>query len=319
MRIVVTGANGFIGRAVCQAAIDRGISVYATTRDPYLCAVGITNVVVGALDTQTNWTRALSNVDVVIHLAARVHIMHERTSDPLSEFRRVNTDATRHLAQSAAAQGVKRIVYVSTIKVNGEETHHGQRYTETDSARPQDAYAISKWEAEQALQQVSIDTGLEVTIVRPPLVYGTDVKGNFAHMLRVVKLGLPLPLASVSNQRDLIYLGNFVDALLHCAHHPNAGGQTYLVSDGVAISTPELLRQIGYAMHVTPHLLPCPLSWLTWGGKLLGLSAQLDRLLGSLQIDSSKIRHQLGWQAPFTLEQGLQAMFTHPLHTDTTP
>jgi len=262
-------------------------------------------VTVGEVNSQTDWSAALAGVDLVIHLAARVHVMHETSIDPLDEFRRTNVHGTEHLARTAAAHGVKRLIFVSSIKVNGEETIGGNSYTELDVNSPQDPYGVSKMEAEQALHRVAQETGLEVVIVRPPLIYGPGVKGNFAQMFKVLVKGIPLPLASVRNLRSLLYLGNFVDALRTCATHPAAAGKTYLVSDGENISTPELLRQLGAAMGHPARLLPCPPALLKLAGRLLGRSDQIDRLLGSLQVDSSKIRRELDWQPPFTLKEGL--------------
>ncbi|MDX8379204.1 MAG: NAD-dependent epimerase/dehydratase family protein, partial [Gallionella sp.] len=223
------------------------------------------------------------------------------------EFRAVNVAGTACLAHAAAAAGVKRLVYVSSIKVNGEATCGDVKFTETDESSQQDPYGISKWEAEQVLHRVAAETGLEVVIVRPPLVYGAGVKGNFAQMLKVLSQGIPLPLASIDNQRSLIYVENLVDALILCGTHPDAAGQTYLVSDGEAISTPDLLRQLGAAMGHPARLLPCPQVLLRLAGRLIGKSDQIERLLGSLQVDSGKIRRELGWTPPFTMEQGLYA------------
>jgi nucleoside-diphosphate-sugar epimerase len=252
--------------------------------------------------------------------------MHEAAENPLEEFRKVNVAGTEHLARSAAACGVKRLVFVSSIKVNGEGTFpvsskskkippspplqkwgiNKTAFSEVDEACPQDPYGVSKWEAEQALHRVAAETGLEVVIVRPPLVYGAGVKGNFAQMLKVLSKGIPLPLASVGNLRSLVYIGNFVDALLICATHSAAAGQTYLVSDGEDVSTPDLLRQLGAAMGHPARLLPLPPALLRLAGRLIGKSDQIDRLLGSLQVDSSKIRHELGWKPPYTLQEGLR-------------
>ncbi len=262
---------------------------------------------VGALDVQTDWSAALAGVGVVIHLAARVHVMHDTAADPLEEFRRVNVAGTEHLARCAAASGVKRMVYVSSIKVNGEETPDGRIYSEQDIPAPQDPYGVSKWEAEQALQRVAHETGLEIVIVRPPLVYGAGVKGNFAQMLRIVARGVPLPFASVHNKRDLVYVGNLVDALIACATHPAAAGQTYLLGDGEPVSTSQLLRHLAQALDVPLRVFPLPPQLLVLAGRLLGKSAQVERLLGSLQVDSGKIRSQLNWTPPYTLQQGLQA------------
>ena len=307
IRYLVTGASGFIGDALCRRLEELGVETRRVFRTaPAISLHGIDSWQVGAIDGQTDWSAALRDVDVVIHLAARVHVIHDTVVDPLTEFRRINTAGTEHLARSAAASGARRLVYVSSIKVNGEETPAGRIYTEQDVPAPQDPYAISKWEAEQSLQRVAKETGLEVVIVRPPLVYGAGVKGNFAQMLRVLAKGIPLPLASVSNLRSLVYLGNFVDALLTCATHPAAAGQTYLVSDGEDVSTPELLRQLGDAMGHPARLLPCPPILLKMAGRLLGWSDQIERLLGSLQVDSSKIRRELDWSPPYTRQQGLR-------------
>jgi nucleoside-diphosphate-sugar epimerase len=234
--------------------------------------------------------------------------MSDDALDPLEEFRKTNVAGTINIARAAIASGVKRLVYVSSVKVNGESTGLHDSYTEDDQPCPQDPYGISKWEAEQSLHHIAAETGLEVVIVRSPLVYGPNVKGNFAQMLHVVEKGIPLPLGSVRNSRSLIYLGNLVDALINCATHPNAAGQTYLVSDNQDISTPELLRQLGVGIGHPARLIACPVKVLEFGARLLGVSAQMERLLGSLRVDSGKIRHDLNWTPPYSLQQGLSAM-----------
>ncbi len=307
-RFLVTGANGFVGHALCDALLQQGHDVRGAVRhSDVILDSGISRVVVGDIDNQTDWSAALDGVDVIIHLAARVHVMKESSRDALGEFRRVNVYGTEHLARSAAVCGVKRLVFVSSIKVNGEETLEGQHYSELDVPFPKDPYGISKWEAEQALHRVAQETGLAVVVVRPPLVYGAGVKGNFALMLRVLAKGILLPFASVSNLRSLVYIGNFVDALYTCAMHPAAAGQTYLVSDNENVSTSELLRQLGATMGHPAHLLPCPPVLLKLAGRLFGRSEQIERLVSSLQVDSSKLRRELEWQPPYTLQQGLQA------------
>lgn len=319
--MLVTGANGFVGSALCAALKNKGHAVRAALRDPAEFAIdGCEIARVPALDANTDWRDALSGVATVIHLAARVHVMRDDASDPLEAFRRVNVAGTERLARSAAASGVKRLVFVSSIKVNGEVTGiadsterrvlsaEGRRvFREDDIPSPQDPYGISKWEAEQALHRIAKETGLEVVIVRPPLVYGAGVKGNFAQMLKVLAKGIPLPLASVRNLRSLVYVGNLADALILCATHPAAAGQTYLVSDGEDISTPGLLRRLGESMGHPARLFPCPLTLLEAAGWLIGKSGQVERLIGSLQIDSGKIRRELDWTPPYTLRQGLQA------------
>jgi nucleoside-diphosphate-sugar epimerase len=327
LRILITGATGFVGKALSAQAVLQGFAVRTALRKPGEVQGNFEVSVVGEINGVTDWTRALHGVDVVIHLAARVHVMHENADQPLEEFRRVNVAGTEHLARSAVAGGVKRLVFVSSIKVNGESTFPVSSkaiqippsppfakwgikksvFSEMDEADTQDPYGISKWEAEQALHRVASETGLEVVIMRPPLMYGAGVKGNFAQMLKVLAKGIPLPLASVSNLRSLVYIGNFVDALLQCATHPAAAGQTYLVSDGEDVATPELLRKLGIALGHPARLFPCPPVLLRLAGRLMGKSDQIERLLGSLQVDSSKIRRELGWQPPFSLQQGLQA------------
>ncbi len=321
MKVLVTGANGFVGAALCRALAQQGHAVRRALRAPQAEKVfeepGAETAAVGNIDAQTEWVTALQGMDAVIHLAARVHVMQEAAGDPLAEYRRVNVAGTERLARAAAAAGVKRLVYVSSIKVNGESTVFGKKFTEQDVPAPQDHYGISKLEAEQALYKVARETGLEVVIVRPPLVYGPGVKGNFLEMLSVLGKRIPLPLASVRNQRSLVYLGNLVDALVVCMSHPGAAGQAYLVSDGADISTPELLRALAAGVGLPVRLLPFPAGLLGVLARLAGKGAQADRLLGSLQVDSGKIRRELNWTPPYTLQQGLQATaeWYRTLHT----
>jgi len=305
--MLVTGANGFVGRRMCVESCQRGWQVKAALRKPASPQNEFESVNIGQIDGQTNWSEALREMDVVIHLAARVHVMRENSDNPLEEFRRVNVAGTENLARSAALAGVKRLVYVSSVKVNGEATRDNQKFIEADIAAPQDPYGISKWEAEQALHRVAAETGLEIVIVRPPLVYGPGVKGNFAQMLKILARGMPLPLSSVRNLRSLIYVENLVDALFACATHSAAAGQTYLVSDGEDVSTPDLLRQLGNAMERPARLFPCPPALLKLAGRLIGRTGQVERLLGSLRVDSGKIRRELDWKPPYSLQQGLQA------------
>lgn len=308
MKVLVTGANGFVGRALCTHLLRKGDHVIGAIRRgaPDKKPDAACHIVVGDINSTTDWTAVLKGVEVVIHLAARVHVMHDDAPDSLEEFRLMNVAGTEHLARLAAANGVKRLVYVSSIKVNGEATHEGNKFTEAAAPNPQDPYGVSKCEAEQVLHRISAETGLEIVIVRPPLVYGPGVKGNFVQMLKVLAKRIPLPLASVRNLRSLVYVGNLVDALIVCATHPAAAGKTYLVSDGEDVSTPELLRRLGAAMVHPARLFPFPNSLLKLGGRLTGKSYQVERLMGSLQVDSGKIRRELNWKPPFTLQQGLQ-------------
>lgn len=304
-KILITGVNGFVGSALCMEAVERGFDVRGANRNVCDSPIGFEKIEVGDINAYTEWHSALMNCDVVIHLAARVHVMSETADDSLSKFRLVNTSGTEHLARCAGTNGVKRLVYVSSIKVNGEETIGDEKFCEQDQANPQEAYGISKWEAEQALHRVAAETGMEVVIVRPPLVYGPGVKGNFAQMLRVVTRGIPLPLAGIKNKRELIYVGNLVDALITCATHPAAAGNTYLVGDGESVSTPDLLRGLAKASGVSSRMFVWPVGLLKLMGALLGKADQVERLVGSLQVDSSKIRRELGWEPSYSLQEGL--------------
>lgn len=315
--MLVTGASGFVGRTLCAELVRRGYSVRAALRTPENFDIaGCETVRISGIDSHTDWNHALQGVTTVIHLAARVHVMRDDASDPLEEFRRVNVAGTEHLACSAAANGVRRFVYVSSIKVNGEETSGEKMFTEMDVPSPQDPYGVSKWEAEQALHRVSQKTGLEVAVMRPPLVYGPGVKGNFAQMLKVLSKDIPLPLASIDNLRSLVYVGNLADALILCAVHPAAAGQTYLVSDGEDVSTSELLQQLGAASGHPARLFPCPSALLKLSGMFLGKSSQVARILGSLRVESSKIRNELNWNPPYSLRDGLQITGASVQHTN---
>lgn len=306
MRLLVTGANGFVGQYLCAELLRQGQSVRAAVRSASPPIDNIEVAVIGAIDGETNWADALRDVDVIIHLAARVHVMKDVAADPLAEFLKVNMQGTANLASQAAAAGVKRLVYVSSIKVNGERTTETQPFAESDKPNPQDAYAVSKWQAEQILQCIAQETGLEVVIVRPPLVYGPGVKGNFIRLLGAIDKGIPLPLASVRNKRSLIYLGNLADVLIACASHPAAAGKTYLVRDGEDISTPELIRQMAMGMGKTVRLFPLPVGLLRGFGRLFGKLEPIERVVGSLCVNDCLIRNEIGWKPRFTVQQGLQ-------------
>lgn len=303
----LTGATGFVGRRLGGVFAAAGWDVAALVRraEPSLGAV-MEYRVVGDLADEKDLSGPLRGLDAVVHLAARVHVMREQAADPLNEFRRVNTGGTERLARSAARAGVKRFVFVSTAKVNGEATAVDTPFRENDTPKPQDPYAISKWEAEQALWRVAAETGLEVAVLRPPLVYGPGVGGNFLRLLRWVKLGVPLPFASVHNRRSLVYVGNLANALLACVEQPAAVGKTYLVSDDQVFSTPDLIRHLALPMGIRPRLLPCPPALLGLGGRLLGKGGEVERLIGSLELDSTLIRRDLHWQPPFDARQGLE-------------
>ncbi|HSA62434.1 MAG TPA: SDR family oxidoreductase [Nitrospiraceae bacterium] len=309
-RILVTGANGFVGTALCRCLQESGFLVRGAVRDRAKLPqsrVSDSNdmewVLLHDRSDADETKLALQAVQVVVHLAARVHVMTDDAADPLLEFRRVNTDWTERLARAAASQGVRRFVYLSSIKVNGEQSL--LPFTEQDAPNPHDPYGVSKWEAEQALAGVSLQTSMELVVVRSPLVYGPGVGGNFLQLLNILRRGVPLPLALVQNRRSLVYRGNLVDALTRCVREVRAARQTYLVSDGEDLSTPELIRRLGKALGKTVHLWPAPLSLLRGLGRLAGKQAVFDRLLGSLQVDPSKIRQELNWCPPFSVDRGL--------------
>jgi nucleoside-diphosphate-sugar epimerase len=302
-RILVTGPDGFVGTQLCNTLLKMGQSVAGAQWKEAPIVRGVTPVVIGDIAQTTDWKYALGDIDTVIHLAARVHIMNDTAEDPLNEFRNINVFGTKNLARQAAQAGVKRIVFISTIKVLGEESD--TPYTEESGYAPQDPYAISKMEAEQCLQKISRETGIEIVVIRPPLVYGPGVKANFLNLLRITSKGFPLPLASPKNKRSLIYVGNLADAIATCAVHPNAGGKTFLVSDGEDKSTPELISAISKALARPARLFPFPTRLMRLAGKLLGKSAAIDRLAGSLQVDSGKIRKELGWNPPYSMQEGL--------------
>ncbi len=307
MKALVTGANGFVGRPLCEELLRRGYQVRAAMRsqDP-LSATG-EMVAVGAIDGETDWSSALNEVDAVIHLAARVHVMKDQTDDPLAEFLKVNLYGTSNLAQQAASAGVKRFVHVSSVKVNGEQTTVNRPFTESDEPDPRDPYAVSKWRAEQDLQRIAKETGMKVVIVRPSLVYGPGVKGNFISLLAAIDRGIPLPLAGAKNLRSLVYVGNLVDALIACATHPAAAGQTYLVSDGDDVSTAMLVDMIARSLGRSSRAFRFPPGLLRVAATLLGRAEQMDRLFGTLRVNDEKLRRELAWSAPYTLEQGLRA------------
>jgi nucleoside-diphosphate-sugar epimerase len=302
--VLVTGATGFVGTALRDALRAGNVAHRAAARRPALNGLIDDTITVGEIRGTTDWSAALSGMSAVVHLAARVHVMKETASDALAEFRRVNTEGTEHLARAAAKAGVRRFVYVSSIKVNGEVTH-GRPFSPADAGSPVDPYGVSKWEAEVALARVASETGLEVVVVRPPLVYGANVRGNFLRLLKLARLGLPLPFGAARNLRSLVFVRNLADALVRCIEHPKAVGQTYLVSDGEDLSTAELCRRLSRALGKTPRLLPVPTGVLKSVAAVAHRDAEFQRLFGSLQVDSSSLRAQLEWQPPFTVDQGI--------------
>ena len=306
MTTLVTGANGFVGSALCGRLCKDGARVRGAIRSSQAQLKGVEYFDVGSISSETDWSAALRNVQQVVHLAARVHMMNDKCKDPLAEFCRVNSGGTVRLAQQAAEVGVRRFVYLSSVKVNGESTEVGRPFTATDTPAPQDPYGVSKHEAEQLLHQIAAETGMEVVSIRPPLVYGPGVKANFESMMRWLVRGIPLPLGAVTNnRRSLVALENLVDLIVTCLTHPAAANQTFLVRDGEDLSTADLLRRIGLAIGKPARLFYVPTGLLKQGAMLLNKPAIYQRLCGSLQVDIAKTRQLLGWTPPLSVDEGL--------------
>jgi len=307
MTVLLTGASGFVGRAVLDAAKQRGIDVRPVFRSLDSAKRHPGAVLVPGLDGEVDWSQALQGVDVVIHSAARAHVMDEEALDPLTEFRRVNVQGTSNIARQAAAAAVRRFVFISSIKVNGEKTLLGRPFTAEDAPAPEDDYGLSKAEAETELRRIAKETRMEVTIIRPPLIYGPGVKGNFSSLMNWVRQGLPLPLgALIHNRRSLVGLDNLVDLILVCVEHPKAANQTFLISDGEDISTTELLRKISKALSRPARLLWVPAGLLALMASLLGKRVISQRLLGSLQVDIHKTGELLDWKPLVSMDEGLR-------------
>lgn len=306
LTLLITGANGFVGRALCSEVLAQGAAVKGATRAPCNLPVGVENVVIGDIDGSTNWLAALKDCDAVIHLASRVHVMQETAIDPMEEFRRINVQGTMNLARQAAAAGVQRFVMISTIKVNGEFTQPGLPFTADDAPAPKDHYGASKMEAEEILRDISSQFGMDAVIIRPPLVYGLGVKANFAAMMCWLKHGLPLPLGAIYNQRSLVALDNLVDFILVCLTHPAARNQTFLVSDGEDVSTTDLLLRMSRILGCPARLIPVPAGWLSLVATILGKRDVAQRLCASLQVDIEKNRRLLGWTPLLSLDEGLR-------------
>ena len=307
--VLVTGASGFVGCHLFKRLTRLPATKATGTVRASNSALKTGAVAVGGIDQNTDWFNALTNQQVVVHTAARAHIMNDEVAEPLAAFREVNVQGTLNLACQAAAVGVKRFIFISSIKVNGEQTRLGQSFFSHDDPSPEDFYGISKHEAEQGLRELAAETGMEVVIIRPPLVYGPSVKGNFASMIKLVGKGLPLPLGAVHNKRSLVALDNLVDLIITCIDHPGAANETFLVSDGEDLSTTQLLQGVAAAMGKPSRLIPVPAGVLQFGATLLGKKAVAQRLLGSLQVDISHTQKCLNWTPPLSVKQGLQRCF----------
>ncbi len=306
MRVLVTGASGFVGRRLCVALKTSGHAVHAAVRGhARVKGMDLDGVLqVADIGPDTDWGSHLGGFDAVVHLAARVHVMSETAADPLDAFRRVNVDGTQRLADAAAAAGVARLIFLSTVKVVGESTTD-RPFSESDPLHPEDPYGVSKMEAEAALAQIAFATPMTAITLRPPLVYGPGVKGNFLSLLGAVHRGLPLPLGAIDNRRSLIHLDNLVSAIIAAIQTRNLASNAYLVRDGEDLSTPSLVRGLAQALGRPARLLPIPPWMLRLAGRLTGRSGTIDRLLGSLQVDDTAFRRDTGWTPGVSVVQGL--------------
>ncbi|MDH1281221.1 SDR family oxidoreductase [Pseudomonas chengduensis] len=313
MKVLLTGSTGFVGQALlARLAAQPALDLVAVSRRPaFGLPAGVAHAQVADIAADTAWQSILQGVQAVIHAAARVHVMSDKVADPLAEFRKVNVDGTLNLARQAVGAGVKRFIFISSIKVNGESTAPGKPYSAESQPAPVDPYGISKLEAELALRELAAETGMEVVIIRPPLVYGPGVKANFLSMMRWLSKGIPLPLGAIQNRRSLVALDNLVDLIATCVEHPAAANQTFMVSDGEDLSTRQLLRRMGGALGRPARLVPIPAWLLEAGASLLGKRALAQRLCGSLQVDISKTRELLNWSPPLGVDEALRRAAEH--------
>ncbi|MGE3920638.1 MAG: NAD-dependent epimerase/dehydratase family protein [Gammaproteobacteria bacterium] len=316
-KVLVTGATGFVGRSLCQALIKEGYAVRACIRsytqskqlrenvsDPSLLSFYICP----ALETFNAWHLLLKDMDYIIHLAARVHVINDNSTEPLKAFRAVNVDVTKRLVEAAALTNIKRFIFMSSIKIHGEI--NAVPFVETSSANPEDPYAISKWEAEKVIQEVGKRTGLDFVIIRPPLVYGKQARANFQQLIHWIKKGYPLPLGNIQNQRSFIYIDNLIYGIINVLKAPVAKQQTYLIDDGKAVSTTELIESISKALGKSVKLFSLPKPLIFFLGKILGQKSKLEKLMGSLVINSNKLQNDLNWKPPYNLVDALTKEFS---------
>jgi len=312
MNFLVTGATGFVGSAVVKRLSEQGRHVYPAVRKLVnMFTEEVEQVIVGDLAADTDYTGAVKNMDVVIHVAARVHVMNDDAEDPLIAFRKVNVEGTLNLARQASQAGVKRFVFISSIKVNGETTTGKPPFLPSDTYITTDPYGLSKLEAEQGLFKLAQETGMEEVVIRPPLIYGSNVKANFRKLIETVDKGVPLPLGAVHNQRSLVALDNLVDFIMLCAEHPKAANETFLISDDEDVSTTLLLQRIAKALGKPSRLIPVPVGLMRFTARLVGKADVAERLFGSLQVNSSKAQTLLGWQPVVTMDEQLRRIVRH--------
>lgn len=311
MKLRVTGGTGLVGRALlARLSSSPNHELFAAVRRPVDDLPGEI-VQIGNLGSQNDWRPFLQGGDVVVHTAARVHVMQDTAIDPIAQFRSVNVQGTLNLARQAADAGIRRFIFLSSIKVNGESTASGRPFLADDIPAPDGPYGVTKMEAEQGLREIAARTGMEVVIIRPPLIYGPGVKANFLSMMHWLWRGIPLPLGAIHNKRSLVALDNLVDLIVTCLDHPAAANQTFLVSDGDDLSTTELLRRMGDALGKPVRLIPVPVGLLTFGANLIGKPDIAQRLCGFLQADISKTRKLLGWNPPISVDEGLRRTAEH--------
>lgn len=315
MRTLITGATGFVGLAICEYLQNQGNEISALVREQStILSKNIKQITIEDFQKDSNLVKissSLKNINTVIHLAARAHIMHDSVNNPLEEYQKVNVQGTINLAKNAINAGVKRFVYISSVKVNGEWTVENQKFNEYQEPEPLDDYGLSKYEAERALMEVAKSSKMEIVIIRPPLVYGPGVKGNFASMIKWLRCGVPLPLGAINNRRSLVALDNLVDFIALCADpqkSPKAANQTFLISDGEDVSTTELLNRLGKELGKPARLIPIPQKLLEFGFRIIGKEVIAQRLCGNLQVDSSKARELLGWKPVVGMEEQMKKM-----------
>lgn len=308
MKVAVTGASGFLGHAIVNhlVSLERNEVLAVTRQAAGIRVPGASYRICGNLNSDAQWRTVVAGAHVVVHTAARAHKLNDSVDDPLLEFRKVNVIGTLRLAKEAAAVGVLRFIFISSVGVHGMQTEPSKAFTEADKPNPHNAYALSKWEAEQGLKQIADETGLEVVIIRPPLIYGFNAPGNFGLLMRAVQRGWPLPLGIVHNQRSFVALDNLVNFIATCITHPRAANEMFLVSDGQDVSTTALVRGMARAAGVPANLLPVPIWALQAAGKMLSKENAVQGLCGNLQVDISKARELLGWAPPVSVEEGLR-------------